>query len=800
MKLSIKWLSQFIDLEGLTTEDIINTMLTAGLEVESVEHLSEGTNLVVGKVIECKDHPDSDHLHITRVDVKDEVLDIVCGAPNCREGIKVIVAKVGAKLKDGDIKAGVIRGAASNGMLCSLLELGVEKDMLPANSPSLTGIEELGDEFEIGQEDVLDRLGYKDDILDVSIYANRPDCLGMFAMAKEMAAILNRKCTLPDYEGKSDTGVATDFKVVSKSENCPHFLAKVVNSVTIKESPKWMKEHLLANGVKSINNVIDISNYVMLETGQPLHFYDLRSNPDYEITVVDDYAGEYTALDGITYNIEKGDLMITNGGVPSGIAGVMGGENTKILDDTKGIIIECALFNHAQIRRTANRLGLQTEAAMRFAKGLDPLAQKKAMDRAVQLLIEYADAEGLEETVECGKVDYVPYEVKETVAHLNAVIGKEYTEEEIIAVLERLDFKPRVENGYIISSVPSYRSMDIKIPEDIDEEVVRLTGFDDLVATLPTMPTTIGRLSKRQSLRRSIRNLLSNAGLHETCTYTLVNEEFNNDTAMPLGNSISLLSPLSDARKYIRTGLMNSLLEVLNYNLSHYNENINIFEISMLYAEGDVRNERLGVLLNGNLSESKVLHTKVENNFYVIKGLILELLGQLGFEKGRVSVAENTLDTTHFHPYQSCVLKMNNKVIAILGKVHPNLAKKWKVSDAYYAELNLEELLVSNPAKIKAGEINKYPSISRDISLVVKEEVQASDLLRIAKKAGGQLVKSVEVFDIYKGEHIEKGYKSVSISIAYEAKDKTLKIEDITPIHEKVLAELNKQYQANLRA
>ena len=800
MKLSVKWLSQFINLDGLNTEEIINKMVAAGFEVETVDSLSKATNLTVGKVIECHDHPDSDHLHVTKVDIGSEVLDIVCGAPNCREGLKVIVAKVGAKLEGGEIKAAKVRGVESNGMLCSLLELAVPKELLADDSASLTGIEELADEFEIGDDDILEHLGLKDDILDVSIYANRPDCLSMYGMAKEMGAILDRPCVLPQFDGAANVGTPTKFKVESKTANCPHFLAKVVNSVTIKESPKWMQEHLKANGVKSINNVIDISNYVMLETGQPLHFYDLRSNPNQEITVVDDYAGPYTALDGITYNIEAGDIMITNDGKPSGIAGIMGGDNTKILDDTTGIIIECALFDHAQIRRTANRIGLQTEAAMRFAKGLDPLAQSKAMDRAVQLLVEYADASGLEETVECGKAAYEPYEVAETVAHLNAVIGKEYTEEQILSVFRRLDFNPRVEDGKIIVSVPSYRSTDINIPEDLDEEVVRLTGFDDLEATLPLMPTTIGKLSNRQALRRLIRDYLSNSGLYETVTYTLVNDKFNDSVAMPLGESIKLASPLSDARKYIRTGLMNSMLEVLSYNLAHYNENVNLFEISMLYATEDRQEERLGIILNGNLSESKVLHTKVSADFYVLKGIVMDLLTRIGFESGRVQVAENTLYTKHFHPYQSCVLKMNNKVIAILGKVHPSLAKELKIGDAYYCELNLEELLASKAAKIKAGEINKYPSMSRDISLVVKDEVKAADLLKIAKKAGGALVKNVKVFDIYKGEHIAEGYKSVSISIVYESKEKTLKLEDVTPVHEKVLAELNKHYEANLRA
>ncbi len=798
MKLSLKWLGDFIDIKDLSVEDIIKKATDAGFEIEGVEYLGEGTDLVVGKVIECHPHPDSDHLKVTKVDIKDEILDIVCGAPNCREGLKVIVAKVGAKLPGGTINASVIRGEASNGMLCSLLELGVKKELLPENSPSLDGIEELGDEFAIGEEDVLEKLGYKDVILDVSIYANRPDCLSMFAMAKEFAAILDRPCHLPDFKGASDIGETTDFKLASLSENCPHFLAKIVNKVVIKPSPKWLREHLIANGIKSINNVIDISNYVMLETGQPMHFYDLRTNPYHEITVVDDYEGEYEALDGITYQIEKGDVMITSNHEPIGIGGIMGGENTKILDDTQGIIIECALFDHARIRRSANRLGLQTEAAMRYAKGLDPLAQHKAMDRACQLLKELADADGFEKTVECGKVNYEPYQVSETAEHLSALIGKKFTTQDLFDVLRRLDFKPEIKGDEVIATIPSYRSSDIKIREDIDEEVVRLTGYDDLSSTLPIMPSTIGKLNDTQTRRRVIRDYLSNAGLNETCTYTLVNKDYI-EMPFKVGEAIALALPLSEERKYIRNSLMNSLMETLAYNEAHYNTNVNLFEISSLYAKDNVHKEHLAILLSGNLSESKVLKNEVKNSFYVIKGLVMTLLSKLGYEKGRLTVEENTLDTTHFHPYQSCVIMMNKRPLAILGKVHPRYAQKYKVSDCSYCEMDLSLLEGTKGAKIKAVELNRFPSVSRDISLVIKDDIKAEDLLRQIKKSGNQLVKEAKVFDIYHGANIKEGYKSITINIVYESKDHTLKIEDIMPIHDKILNDLSEKYGANLR-
>ena len=798
MLLSLKWLSDFIDLKDLSVNEIVEQMVKCGFEVESIETLSSGDNLIVGEVIECKDHPDSDHLHVTKVNIGKEVLDIVCGAPNCTKGLKVIVAQNGANLPGGQIKKSVIRGVESNGMLCSLKELGVNEDLLPENSPSLNGIEELDDRFNIGDTDILDKLGYDDTILDVSIYANRPDCLSMYAMAKEMGAILDRKVTLPDYENKAAIGTKGNFKLSSDSANCPHFLAKVVNSVKIKESPDWLKNHLRANGVKCINNLVDISNYVMLETGQPLHFYDLRSIPNKEITVKDNYEGPYTALDGIEYKIEKGDLMITSDNKPIGIAGIMGGDNTKILDDTSSLIIEAALFDHAQIRRTSNRLGLQTEAAARFSKGLEPLSQNKAVDRAVQLLIELADADGFEETVEYGKPDYEPYEIRESLSHLNALIGKNYTMQEATDVMRRLGFEYRIENDDFITTIPSHRASDLKIPEDIDEEIVRLTDFDDLKSTLPLMPQTVGKLSVIQSIRRVIRDILVNKGFYDTVNYTLVSEKYIDDALIPSGEAVSLLSPLSDARKYLRTSLMNSLLETLAYNLDHSNNDVNLFEISKVYAK-DLEEERLGMLMQGNLIDEKIKHLSIKTDFYVLKGIIMQILDTLGFEKGRLTIKENDLDTKHYHPYQSALLYMDNKLLCIFGKLHPNFTKSLKLNDVYYAEMILDVLKDSNPSKVKAPIINKYPSVSRDISLLLKDDIKASDLLSAIKKVGGHLVKSCDVFDVYQGEHIDEGYKSVSLNIVYEDPEKTLKSEDVNTIHDKLLNELLSKFDSKQR-
>ncbi len=426
------------------------------------------------------------------------------------------------------------------------------------------------------------------------------------------------------------------------------------------------------------------------------------------------------------------------------------------------------------------------------------MAQNKAMDRAVQLLIEYADASDIEETVEYGKADYEPYEIVESLSHLNALIGKTYTMDEATSVMKRLGFKVRADGDNFITSIPSHRACDLKIQEDIDEEIVRLTNFDDLKSTLPLMPQTVGRLTKMQNMRRVIRDLLSIEGFYDTVNYTLVNEKYIEDACMPLGEAVSLLSPLSDARKYLRTSLMNSLLEALIYNIDHNNENIKLYEISKVYGK-DIEQERLGIVLEGSLLSEKLKKLELKADFYTLKGIIVSLLNKLGFEGNRVQIKENTIDTKHFHPYQSAIIVIDNKTIGIFGKLHPTFLKTKKLSDVYYGELIISELENSKLSKVKSPIINKYPAISRDISILVSDDIKACDLISSIKKSGGNIVKNVEVFDVYQGEHIDKGYKSISLSITYEDPNKTLKVEDITPIHEAIVNNILNKFNATQR-
>ena len=796
MRMSINWLKEYVDLEGITPEALADKLTVAGLEVEGIERMAEGTNLVIGEVLTCEDHPDSDHLHVTTVAVGDEVLDIVCGAPNVKAGQKVIVSKVGAVLAGGfEIKPAKVRGVASNGMICSLSELGVDKKN--QTEEQLNGIYVFEEDAPVGETDVLGYLGLDDTILDIGLTPNRADCNAMWNVAKEVGAVLHRPVKWPAYEGASQVGEKGSFKVESKTEKCPAFVGKVVNHVKVGPSPKWMRNYLNAYGIKSINNVVDISNYVMVETGQPLHFYDLSKLNPREITVVDDMELTMEALDGVNYDIHKGDLLITTGGVPSGIAGIMGGEESKIDENTTSIFIEAARFNAVSIRNTARRLGLNTEAAAHFIKGIEPLGPIKAVDRSVQLLTELAEADGFEENVVLGEIRDEHKTVTETLTHCNTLLGTDFTMEQVLGVLSDLDLNPVQDGDSFTCTVPSYRT-DLNIREDIDEEIIRLLGYEDLKTTLPTMEATAGQLSDRQMMRRNVRGSMTALGLSEVMTYTLVSQKFIDRGLMPLGEPVALAAPMSEERKYVRTSLRMSLLECLAYNQNHKNENVNLFEISKVYAVG-TEQERFAMVLSGSLQNSKLNRIDIQSDFFAAKGVLCETLRKLGFAEERLTFKVNDQDTENFHPYRSACVYLGKQLLGILGEVHPVLAKELGISKAVYGEFNMDLLLSNKASKVKFSAINRFPAVHRDIALVVDEKVDAAALLKAIKSAGKKMIKNVEVFDVYQGEHVEAGKKSVALSITYQSEDHTLTDQEIQTVHQSVLDKLEKDCEAVLR-
>ena len=791
-----------MNLDGMDMKDVADAITRAGFEVEEIIPISQGTNLVIGEVLTCEPHPDSDHLHCTTVNVGDEVLKIVCGAPNVAAGQKVIVARPGAVLPGGEIKAGSIRGQESNGMICALFELGVDKHLL--TQAQLDGIEVLPADAPVGDTNPLGYLGYDDVVLDVSLTPNRADCQAAFNIASEIGAILNKPVTLPDYQGaaEGEDELETNLRVSSETPSCPLFLGKVVGSVKVGPSPEWMKELLRASGMNSINNVVDISNIVMLETGQPMHFYDARAIKDQEITVKDGFNEKYEALDEVVYQLEPEDIVITNQGKPIGIAGIMGGNDSKIEDDTTSLIIECAIFDHVLIRKTARRLNLATESSLRYQKGIEPLAAYKALDRAVDLLKKYADAKDIEKTVKFGSSGYTPKTITVTTERINHRLGTDFSQDEVLDVLRRLNFEPETDGDAITLHVPSYRT-DMEGLADVSEEVIRMIGYDRLPSTLPLMEMTEGKLNERQKLIRFTRNLLTEQGLQDVITYTLVSPQKRDDAILPCGEAFELLSPLSEERRYIRTSILPSLLETLAYNRARGNKNVNLFEISSVsHTQGQV--DHLAIVMSGSLNQNRWLKEERPADYYTLKGLLEEYLERLGINPARISWKQNAMDTDHFHPYRSAELVIGRDVVGLLGEIHPKHADRVDGKGAVMAEINLDQILNAKKSKIKFSPVSKYPSVSRDLAFVVDEDVPAAKIIETATRAGKlgkePVVQSVEIFDVYQGEHVEKGKKSVALNIVFQSAKKTMSEEEINEVFNSILKAIEKQCSAVLRS
>lgn len=793
MKVSLKWLSQYVDLKDISADKLADTLTLAGLEVESVDAVAHGTNCVIGEVLECEKHPESDHLSKTLVNVGDEVLSIVCGAPNVRKGQKVIVAKVGAVLPEVTIKKASIKGVESNGMICSLLELGVDTKHLTDDQKS--GIEVLDSSVEVGQE-ALSTLGLDDVIIDIKQTPNRNDFNALWSVAYEVSALLKREVHIPWKKDYHLQGNKSSLVIGSETKNCPLFLGKMIGSVKVGPSPEWLKRDLESVGMKSINNVVDISNYVMVETGQPLHFYDASKLSKLEIIVKDQQVGKIKTLDESELELELDDIVITSNSNLIGLAGIMGGDDSKIDENTKSIVIEAAQFDPTRIRHTSRRVNLLTDASLRFQKGIDPMATYKAMDRAVELLVQYADATLIEETQIHGNVNLELKKVSVKHSHIENLLGTRVSQVDCVEIFERLYFNPSVNGELITCTIPSYR-LDIDVSEDLIEEVGRIIGYADLAGTLPVMPSTQGGYNPRQQVRQKIRQLGLGFGMNEVITYTLVHEDKCKEGVYPLDNPARLMSPLSEERRYVRNNLLTSLLDTASYNQAHKMKDFQIFEISNLNTMQE-NQERLAFILSGNHEVSIWQKQNLPYDFYSAKGIVERILFELGFASSRIKFESNET-SNFFHPLRSAVVTIDKKVVGVIGEIHPKVAKRYDVSTVIMGEIILEKLLEMKTAKIKYSPINKLPSVVRDIALVCDESTLASDIEKVIRSVSKDMIQSVTIFDVYQGDKVEKGKKSIALKVVYQALDHTLSEEEITNLYQKTIEACKKGLNAELR-
>ena len=797
MKVSYKWLSSLVDLEGVDLNVMAKQITEAGLEVEEITKLAQASSLVVGYVEECEMHPESDHLHVCKVNLGNEVTQIVCGAPNMRKGLKVIVATVGCQLPAvcATITKSTIRGVESNGMCCSLAELGVDSKYL--TEKDIQGIHELDDNAVVGDTNVLGYLGLDDTILEVKLTPNRGDCHSLYNLAKDIAAIMNRKMKHEFKNAVSVKGNPTKVTVTSDTEKCDYFSARKINGIKIKESPKWIKEALMGSGVRPINNIVDISNYLMLLFGQPMHMYDADKLESLAFSVRNDISENINTLDGNEIEILDKDLVVTVGGKSACLAGVMGLESTMIDENTKNIVIEVASFDGVSIRKTATRLQLFSDSSARYIKGLDKKGFKKVMDYATTMVTEYASPDSIEEVAVYDNVNYEDKVIDVTVSKVNNVLGTSFTKEEIADCFTRLSFDYKVNGETFTVNVPSYRN-DITIKEDLIEEVIRIQGFDKLGSTLPKMSESFGVYTYEQSHRSNLRNFLMSLGLNEVMTYTLVDETEASafDIFAKDKEIIKILSPISKDRECLRKSLIPSMLTTIDYNDSRQVEDVNIFEISKVYAKG-YESERLTIALYGKLNQTRWIENK-ESDFYTIKGMVESILEQEGINSSRISYATNE-SSTEFHPYRSCIVSIDRKVIGVFGEIHPNVLKKYKLGRVCIAELNLSALFEVKTSKTKYKKISQFPSIKRDVALLIKDSISCEEVIRTIKKSGRDIISDVTVFDEYKGTGIKEGYKSLAINIVYQDINKTLQDSEVVSAHKVIVDSLITKLGAEIR-
>lgn len=803
MLVSYKWLQDYIDLGGVSADELAEKITKSGIEVEGVEKLNEGmSGVIVGHVLECEKHPNAEKLNKTLVDLGDgEPVQIICGAPNVGKGQKVAVATVGAVLPGNfKIKKAKLRGEESNGMICSLAELGIEAKLAPKEYAE--GIYNFPQDTEIGQ-DALAVLNRDDEILELGLTPNRADAMSMIGVAYEVGAILGKEIKLPNPQPDTSSEKASDYinVTVEAKEDNPLYVAKVIKNVKVGPSPVWMQTRLMAAGIRPHNNIVDITNFILLEYGQPLHAFDYDKLGSKEILVRRAKAGEVIeTLDDTKRTLTADHLVITNGTEPVALAGVMGGANSEVGSDTTTVLLESAYFTGGVIRKSSKDHGLRSEASSRYEKGVDPARVRPAAERAAELMIQLAGGEVLGGIVEADALDIKPLVVSTTLEKINKVLGTDLEMKQVEDIFARLKFETTVDNNTISVTVPTRRG-DITIEEDLIEEVGRLFGYDNLRTTLPIGSSTPGHLSEYQKKRRVVRRFMEGAGLYQAVTYSLTSEEKALQYALDKREPVKLAMPMSEDRSILRLSIVPQLLEVLKYNIARQNDSVAVYETGAVFLKNSKEElpeerEHLAAAITGLWESHPWQGEKKPVDFFVLKGIVEGLAAKLGLES---QLDFQKAELEGMHPGRTAEITLNGTVIGFIGQVHPTMQKTMDLKETYVFELSLKALLQAEKAPLQYTAIPRFPSITRDIALVVEKATFAGDLKKVITEAGGTLLKEVQVFDLYEGEKMEPGKKSIAFSLKYFDPEKTLTDEDIAKAHNKVLKALEDQTGAVLR-
>ncbi|ENH97040.1 phenylalanyl-tRNA synthetase subunit beta [Gracilibacillus halophilus YIM-C55.5] len=807
MFVSLNWLKQYIDIDHIDPEDLAEQISKTGIEVDGIEHFASATNnVVVGYVESCEQHPNADKLNLCQVNVGDETLQIICGAPNVAQGQKVAVAKPGAVLPGNfKIKKAKLRGVESNGMICSLQELGVDEKYVPKAFSE--GIFVFPDEVEVG-DDVNQLLNLDDVIFEFDLTPNRSDALSMLGVAYEVAAILDVDVHLPQ-TNVSTTAEKAEDKVsvrVDAPQQNPYYGAFLVKDISIGPSPLWMRNYLMAAGIRPINNVVDITNYVLLEYGQPLHAFDYDQFGSDQVVVRLANEGEtMVTLDEQERSLAPHHLVITNGDKPHALAGVMGGADAEVTDQTKTVLIEAAYFDPKTVRQASSDFDLKSESSARFEKGVDPNRVRQAGERACQLLEQYAGATVLDGVAEFDQLDKQEKTVTIWTSTINDRLGTNMTNQEVADILRKLHFHFHQEGETFNVFVPT-RRQDIHIFEDMLEEVARIYGYDEIPFTLPQGGSQAGGLTRRQQLKRYIKRFLEGAGLMETVTYSLTNEERINHFISPeiqseVVSAVPLKMPMSEDHSTLRLSLVPEMLQVISYNLARKQGQLAYYEMGSVFLshEGEVtkqpaEKERVTGVFTGEWVSHPWQQEKKLVDFFVVKGIVDALFYSLN-----ISVTYKQTKMDGMHPGRTAQLFVNHRPIGFIGQVHPKQEKAYDLNETYVFDLDLDYLLDIHHNAPSFNQIPRNPSVTRDIALVVDQSVHAGDLEHTILTAGGELINDVHVFDVYQGEHLEEGKKSIAFSIHYQDPNRTLTDEEVESSYQAIMDAVKEKHQAVLR-
>ncbi len=801
MLVSYKWLKELVDVD-VTTAELSEKMSTTGIEVEGVASPAQGlSNLVVGHVLSCEDVPDT-HLHLCQVDTGDEEpRQIVCGAPNVKAGIKVIVALPGARIADNyKIKKGKIRGMESLGMICSLQELGLPDSIIPKEFAD--GIQILPEDAVPG-ESIFPYLDLDDEIIELSITPNRADALSMRGVAHEVAAIYGKEVHFPEKNlAESDKAASDVIQVAIESDKVLTYKARVVENVTVQPSPQWLQNRLMNAGIRPINNIVDITNFVLILFGQPMHAFDLDKFEGQKIVARQSREGEkLVTLDAVERELTEEDIVITVADKPVALGGVMGGQDTEIDSSSKNVVLEAAVFDGKSIRKTSGRLNLRSESSARFEKGINYDTVSEALDFAASMLQELGKGTVLAGQVSAGELPTEPVQVTTTLDYVNVRLGTDLTFADVEEVFAKLGFGLEGNAEAFTVSVPR-RRWDIHIQADLVEEIARIYGYDKLPTTLPEAGATAGELTSSQALRRKVRTLAEGSGLSEIISYALTTPEKALEFTMEPTKLTELMWPMTVERSALRQNIISGMLDTVAYNVNRKNSNLAIYEIGKIFHQtGDVQTdlpqevETFAFALSGLVGEKDFQTKAVPVDFFYAKGIVEALADKLNLSFD--FVAEKDLDS--MHPGRTAAILLDGEVIGFVGQIHPQTAKDYGIPETYVAELNLTAVEAGLKPSPSFQEITRFPAVSRDMALLLPAETTHNQVVAAIESAGVKRLTSIKLFDVYAGANIEAGKKSMAYSLTFQNPEASLTDEEVAKFMEKISKALAEQVAAEVR-